>query len=233
MLRPSHRRLAGLLASLALAASGCSREVPTSPAHAAQPASVFKDTLAADARNRRSAIAVFPVASSFIRRLPELGIMDGGGIDGDMQSTYFRTTATNREFRRGFAEFEIPRFPGRLLRATLILRETRASVSDPRPPDLHELSTYSDVDLDITQADFDRPTTPLATFETDANLENGTFRFDVTDLIALSRGARLGIRVKLAVDPNETGFIPLGTAFSRAATLPGVELDLFTTARNP
>ena len=173
------------------------------------------------------------MATGSIRRLPELGISDGGGTDGDLQSTYFRTTETNREFRRGFAEFKIPRFPGRLLQATLVLRENRASVADPRPPDLHELSTYADVDLDITVADFDRPTTPLATFETDANLENATFQFDVTDLIGRFRETKLGFRVKLAVDPIETGFIPLGTAFSRASTPPGVELDLVTTARIP
>lgn len=232
MFRPIHRLLAGLLASFALAASGCSREVPTSPPRPIQSPAAIEDTTTTDiGPNHRLAIAVFPVATSFIRRLPELGIMDGGGTDGDMQSSYFRTTDTNREFRRGFTEFEIPRFPGRLLRATLVLRENRASVADPRPPDLHELSTYTDVDLDITVADFDRPTTPLATFETDANLVVGTFQFDVTDLVAPLRGARLGFRVKLAVDPTETGFIPLGTAFSPSTTLPGVELDLVTTAR--
>jgi hypothetical protein len=171
------------------------------------------------------------VATGSIRRFPELGITDGGGIDGDLQSTYFRTTATNREFRRGFAEFEIPRFPGRLLRATLVLRETRATVADPRPADAHELSSYADVDLDVTVADFDRPTTPLATFESDANLDPGTFRIDVTELVARSRAAKLGFRVKLAVDPAETGFVPLGTAFARSSTPPGVELRLVTTAR--
>jgi hypothetical protein len=232
MFRPRHLRLAGLLASFALAASDCSREVPTSSGRAAQSLAAIEDTTTAWP-NHRPHLALFPVATGSIRRFPELGISEGGGTDGDLQSSYFRTTDTNREFRRGFAEFRVPRFPGRLLRATLILRETRASVSDPRPPDLHQLSTYADVDLDITQADFDRPTTTLATFATDANLENATFQFDVTELVARFRGARIGFRVKLAVDPVETGFVSLGTAFARSSTPPGVELDLVTTARNP
>jgi len=233
MLGLRHRRFVDLLASFAVVASGCSREAPTSPAGAASPAAAVADSAHGESGpDLRSTIIVIPVATGTIRRFPELGITDGGGIDGDLQSTYFRTTATNREFRRGFAEFEIPRFPGKLLRATLVLRETRATVADPRPPDVHELSSYADVDLDVTVADFDRPTTPLATFESDANLDVGTFRIDVTELVARSRAEKLGFRVKLAVDPSETGFVPLGTAFSPTSTPPGVELHLVTTARS-
>ena len=55
---------------------------------------------------------------------------------------------------------------------------------------------------------------------------------DVTELVARSRATKLGSRVKLAVDANKIGSIPLGTAFSPASTLPGVELDLVTTARS-
>ena len=241
--RPRHAR-AVLFASLSLIVFGCERVVPTAPGESPSPVAgadtVFKGggTRPDSTRGDRSVTVLLPAAISFIRRMPEMGIIDGGGGapgeagSGDAQSTYFRTTDANREFRRGFAEFAFPRLHGRIVKATLVLRESRAWIADPRPPDVHEVSSYTDVDFIVTAADFDRATTPLATFQTDVNEDQGTFRFDVTDLVR-AHGAGLGFRVKLAVDPVETGFVPLGSAFSGSSTPPGFVLEVETTAHIP
>jgi len=219
------------IASLALSAFGCSRDLPTSTAGSLYPVSGGPaQPPAGGAEGPRRAVAILvPRAIASIRHFPELGILDGGGIDGDAQSTYFRTTETNREFRRGFAEFAVPDFSGGFLSAKLVLRETRASIAAPVPPDRHELSSYSDVDLNVTTRDFDRPTSPLAAFETDPNLDPQTFEFDVSSLVAQSQRAGLGFRVKLEDDPGFTGFVPRGTAFSGSSTPPGVTLEVTTT----
>ena len=218
MTRP--RAFAGstLLTVLTLSTWGCSRDLPTSSAVVMR--------AGAEARSGTAVVTLLPAAIASVRQLPEMGILEGGGVDGDAQSSYFRTTASNREFRRGFAEFVIPAFP-EIFGATLALRETRASISLPVPPDRHELSSYTDVDLVVTTSDFDRPTTLLATFETDANLPDQTFEFDASSLVV--PGARVGVRVKLEVDPSETGFRFLGSAFSGSSTPAGVTLEVVTT----
>src|SRR5262249_17436614 len=173
MSRRTDHSLAGLFAGLAFLLSSCSKQAPTSPTIAATPAGPQRAVGDVDPRTKEDAaagrpvITLVPKAIAAIRRFPELGLTDGGGTHGDMVSDYFRTTQTNREFRGGSAEFAPPRSPGRLLNAMLILREPRAGIADPRPPDRHELSSYDDADLDVTLADFDRPTVPLVAFETD------------------------------------------------------------------
>jgi hypothetical protein len=244
MNRGTVRGTALVLASSVALALACSRDLPTaSLRHDAQttpveqgPADeqgpVARDQGEPTSPGRRGTSAVtmiVPRALAPVRHLPEMGIFDGGGGYGAAHSNYFRTTETNREFRRGFAEFSIPDFSDGLLAAKLILRETRAGTAFPLPPDLHELSTYTDVDLVVTTSDFDRPTSPFATFETDSNTEPTSFEWDVTSLVSERQGSNLGFRVKLAADPTETLFGFAGTVFDGSATPPGVRLEVRTT----
>ena len=108
--------------------------------------------------------------------------------------------------------------------ARIVLRETRAGTSYPLPPDRHELSYYTDVDLFVNTNDFDRPTSPLGTFETDGNLPQQKFEFDVARLVTHLRGAKIGFRVKLDADPTYAGMGFLGTAFSGSSTPSGVRI---------
>ena len=214
--------IAILLAPVMLSMSGCSRDVPTSSAiRTGRSAERFK-------ASGRAVTFVVPEAIASIRHLPEMGILEGGGGDGDAQSSYFRTTDANREFRRGFAEFVIPRFKD-VFSARIVLRETRAGTSYPLPPDRHELSYYTDVDLFVNTNDFDRPTSPLGTFETDGNLPQQKFEFDVARLVTHLRGAKIGFRVKLDADPTYAGMGFLGTAFSGSSTPSGVRIEVTTT----
>ena len=158
-------------------------------------------------------IIIIPQDSGTIRLLPELGIFGEAPVGTAVQSTYFKTTIVNREFRRGFFEFEIPKVQGEILKATLILTETRAQVSRPIPPDVHELSYYHPADLIVNIDDFDRPTYFLTTFETDGNLPPQTFSFDITNLLIEFEGSSLGFRVKLTVDPTYEGMGWLGSGF--------------------
>lgn len=231
MLRRRDCSVSVTLAALILSMHGCSHDMPTSSTVDLHATPGSPTTGSGDESQLAvGAVTVLvPKAIASVRHLPEMDILEGGGLDGDAQSSYFRTTETNREFRRGFAEFAIPNFSNGFLGAKLVLRETRASIELPVPPDGHELSSYTDVDLVVTTGDFDRPTSPLATFETDANLEAQTFEFDVSSLIAQLQGATLGLRVKLEVDPTHTGFRPLGTAFNGSSTPPGVTIEVITT----
>src|SRR5262245_73652 len=169
---------------------GCSRDLPTST-------SGVSATLAVRGLPQPTVdFVLLSDASGFVRRLPELGILESG--TWDLQSTYFKTTETNREFRRGFAEFVIPGLPDGFLSARVVLHEHRAWISLPVPPDRHGLSSYADADLVVDASDYDRSTLPVGTFETDANLETmGSFTFDVTSVVAQQRGSALGFRVKL------------------------------------
>lgn len=155
---------------------------------------------------------VLPNATGTVRYLPELGILEVAPVAGIPQSTYFKTTDLNREFRRGFLEFEIPEFAGEITNATLVLPEWRAWVGEPVPPDLHELSYYP-ADIAIASADFNQSTTFIASFETNASLEPQIFTFDMTTLIIEWQGGRLGFRVKLVVDPTYNETASFGTGF--------------------
>jgi hypothetical protein len=213
-----------MMAALMLPLCGCSREMPTaSTGHDATVVAAPKP-----APPDRAVTFIVPRASGTVRTLPELGILEIAPVSTDMQSSYFRTTAANREFRRGFAEFLVPNFRD-VFSARIVLRETRATTNFPLPPDREELSMYTDVDLDVTTSDFGRPTSALATFETDANLPTQTFAFDASGLVAQSRGARLGFRVKLEADPAYAQMGFLGTAFARYSTPSGLRIEVTTT----
>jgi hypothetical protein len=160
---------------------------------------------------------LLPRQTGTVRFLPELGILDRAPVDSDVQSTYGRTTDENRQFRRGFLEFRVPDVRGEIVKAELNIRESRATTSHPRPPDLHELSSYA-ADLEVNTQDFDRPTTVVDFFETDANLPTSSFSFDVKSLVQDFRGKNLGFRIRLAGDQDFEGFDSLGSGFGSIAT---------------
>ncbi|HYS04337.1 MAG TPA: hypothetical protein VEW47_04010 [Candidatus Dormibacteraeota bacterium] len=102
-------------------------------------------------------------------------------------------------------EFIVPALPGHVREATLVLTETRGTVSFPMPPNTHELSYYEG---DLVQ--------------TDANDPTKSFRFNITKIFRTGlRGGQdfaghiLGFRVKLAqefgaacdIDGSEFGSI--------------------------
>jgi hypothetical protein len=207
--------------------SACGRDLPTSSGIGARARIGGAGHPGLDAS---STTLLAPQASGTLRHLPEMGVLDIAPVASDLQSSYFRTTETNREFRRGVAEFAIPDFSGDILAAKLVLRENRAVVGSPElPPDHHELSFYTDVDLVVDPSDFDRPSSSVATFDTDGNLQMQTFEFDVTELVTRMKGSRLGFRVKLADDPTYSGMGFQGTAFSPSSDPPGVTLEVVTS----
>jgi hypothetical protein len=203
---------------------GCSRDLPTSTSVSSVGAA--RPLPGPGQPPGTVDFALLPDATSTIRHFPEMGILDVAPVSGDLQSSYFRTTETNREFRRGFAEFIVPALHDGFRSARIVLSETRATIGLPVPPDRHELSFYANADLVVDPSDFDRPTSPVGTFETDANLEGQTFALDVTTVVAQELGSNIGFRVKLESDPAETGFRPLGSAFSPSTTPPGVVIQL-------
>jgi hypothetical protein len=159
-----------------------------------------------------SDVILLPRATGTIRFLPELGGQLDTPVGTDIQSAYFKTTEVNREFRRGFMEFAVPRFSSSILRAKLVLAENRGWTSAPLPVDLHELGFYP-ADLAVGTNDYAQPVTLLDTFETDPNEAQRTFAFDITELLERFQGGNLGFRVKLAADPDYSTEGFLGTGF--------------------
>jgi len=156
---------------------------------------------------------LLPEVSGTVKFWPELEVwVVNSGHSGDAQSGYFRTTAENREFRRGFLEFSIPEFSNTVASATLLLTESRAQTTFPLPPDKHEISYY-EADLAVTTNDYHAATSPLAEFETDNNVAPESFSFDLTTLINAYKGRNLGLRIQLTVDPDYFGEGFLGTGF--------------------
>jgi hypothetical protein len=164
-------------------------------------------------------LVLLPTATGTVRSLPEMEILERAPVGDTVQSTYFRTTAQNREFRRGFFEFEVPAERGSIASAVLVLTETRGWTAFPMPPDVHELSYYA-ADGAVTPEDYDRPAVRCATFETDNNEPTAVFAFDVTALLRRFDGARLGFRVKLAADPEIGSMGFAGSQFGEPSTVP-------------
>jgi hypothetical protein len=160
--------------------------------------------------------AVLPVATGTVAFSPEFGVLQNAPVGSDIQSTYFRTTALNRQFRRGFLAFVIPDFDGTLVSATLLLATNGGTTSIPLPPDRHELSYY-EADLVVDTDDYNVPTWPLAEFETDDNSGPERYSFDLTTVIDAYKGRNLGLRIKLAVDPDYFGLGSLGSGFLSSA----------------
>ncbi len=143
--------------------------------------------------------------------------------ESDIQSTCFNTTGENLEFRRGFMEFRLPVPPPRVVRATLTITETRATISTPLPPDVHELSSYS-ADLAVDTSDYDAPTIDITTFETDPNEPPNLreLRFDVTEAVQQARRKAIGFRIKLQIDPDEPCVDFAGSGFGGLFVQPPV-----------
>jgi hypothetical protein len=157
---------------------------------------------------------LLPQVTGSIRYLPEISLLEPAPVGGEIQSTWWQLNLL--EIRRGFAEFQIPAFATSVQKATLVLTESRATISDPVPPDTHELSYYA-ADLAVSVEDYDRPTTPIARFQTDANEPTGVFTFDVTAVLTQFRGKDLGFRVELALDQVSGNG---GSGFGELATIP-------------
>ena len=169
-------------------------------------------------------LVISPAATGAIADMPEMGIRVLAPTGEDMQSSYFRTTQANREFRRGFAEFRIPIAAREVVHATLILGEGPGSISPGAPPESHELSWYA-ADLSVDVQDYDQPTAFLTGFPADPLDPNEVWRFDVTAVVRMLAGGCLGFRVKLAFDPEHAGYDGMGTSFGRYTFQPP-EIDL-------
>jgi len=142
-----------------------------------------------------------PKAAGTVTRFPNFNLLYVQS-DSDVYSTCFNTTGENLEFRRGFMEYRLPVSPRVVVRATLTLTETRAVITTPVPPDVHEVSAYP-ADLVVTTTDYDTPTQNITTFETDANEEpNPHVAIDVTDAVQQAKGRQIGFRIKLQIDPD-------------------------------
>jgi len=159
-------------------------------------------------------VEIAPTVSGTLRHLPELSILDFAPVGGDVQSSYFKTTEENREFRRGIIEFDVPDPPGGIVGAQLVFSDYHAWTAYPMPPDEHLLKYY-DADVLVSVEDYDRGATELASFETDGNEPEVLDRtVEATEIVAAHAGSGLGFRFQLAVPEtyNEEGF--LGSGFS-------------------
>jgi hypothetical protein len=178
-------------------------------------------------------VTVTPEAMGTIRHLPELEILEIAPVGTMVQSTYFKTTELNREFRRGFIEFLLPEIGGQILSARLIIKEWRAIIEPPVPPVTHELSFYSPADLTIDVEDFDRPTVFITSFDTDENLPPQTFGFDVTGEIVSLQENTVGFRIKLAVDPWYDEFGSFGSGFGSLGWIYQPRLEIIAGEPTP
>ena len=147
-------------------------------------------------------VTLQPTATGTLAFFPFLDILRIQG--GDLQSTCFVTTETNLEWRRSFVEFDLPVPPNRIEQATLAITETRGGwTATPVPTYVHEVSAYP-ADLAVEESDYDVPTRPVGTIETDGN-DNPSLRvttIDVTTAIRQIRKGAVGFRIKLAIDPD-------------------------------
>ena len=145
-------------------------------------------------------VTLQPTATGTLAFFPS-GILWKGS---ELQSTCFVTTETNLEWRRSFMEFALPVPPNQVVRATLAITETRGGVTTaPIPTDVHEVSAYPG-DLVVDESDYDVPTRPVGTIETDVN-DDPALRvttIDVTSAIRHIRKEAVGFRIKLAIDPD-------------------------------
>ena len=160
-----------------------------------------------------TSMTIMPQQTGYARHFPELGVRDASPGSG-VQSRYRKTTAVNREFRRGLFEFALPEIQKPIVNAILIYEGDLGFPSDsPAPTIVHELSYHQPADLVIDMADYDRPTTFLGLVETDLNWARQAFAVDVTDLVRQYKGDTLGFRIKLAVDPDYDEIGGVGWAF--------------------
>ncbi len=170
---------------------------------------------------------LLPHATGTIRSLPELGILERAPVANEIQSTYFRTNAENREFRRGIFEFAIPSPAKPVLSAILILPEGGGWSAAPQPADVHVLSYYP-ADLSVDVSDYDRPARLLGCFETDVNVAGERAAFDITSILRRYAGGELGFRVRLHVDPGHSQMGFLGADFQSPVAGDPVRIEIVT-----
>ena len=147
-------------------------------------------------------VTVQPTVTGTLTFFPIFGNLYVQG--GDLQSTCFDTTTQNLEWRRAFIEFELPAAPAQIVRATLRITEPNNGWSAfPLPTDVHEVSLYPG-DLVVDPSDYDVPTLPVGTIETDSNDDPvpRSFELDVTQAIRQMAKQVVGVRIKLQIDPT-------------------------------
>lgn len=132
---------------------------------------------------------IVPAATGTVVFRPTLDpMLEANPAGAAMQSSYFRTTPENREFRRGLAELVIPTDAGLATSALLRFRTTSA------PTEPHDVVSYLDANGLVTIMDYDRAGSPVGVVSTEAV----DHTFDVLGLVRSRAGQPLGIRVQLA-----------------------------------
>jgi hypothetical protein len=160
-----------------------------------------------------TSLTITPQQAGHARLFPELGV-SYANPDSGIQSIYSKTTADNREFRRGLFEFALPEFQKPIVKACLAYQDDlRVPYSGPVPTIVHELSYYHPADLVIDMADYGRPATFLSYVETDWNWPQQSFAVDITDQFRQFQGDSLGFRIKLTVDPDYSQIGDFGWSF--------------------
>lgn len=192
-----------LIAFLALFTS-CSKDTPTQDQ---TPIARARDT-----------IVVLPAATATIRWFPEMDSIGLPPFGDDIQASYFRTTATNREIRRGFAEFNLPTISDSLISAVLTFKDDHAVVSDPRSADGYLVSFYA-ADSTLDTLDFKTVMETLDTISVDANDEQKTYCLNIMTKTQAYAGQRVGIRFCLNGDFQITDSIPRGSGFGSLLNL--------------
>ena len=190
-------------AVLALLTS-CSKDTPTQDQTSITPT---QDT-----------IVILPVETATIRWFPETDTIELPSLGDDIQASYFRTTATNREIRRGFAEFNLPVISDSLISAVLIFKDDHAVVSDPRPADGYLVSFYA-ADSTLDTLDFKTVMETLDTISVDANEEQKTYCLNIMTKTQAYAGQRVGIRFCLNGDFQITDSISRGSGFGSLLNL--------------
>ena len=140
-----------------------------------------------------------PQSTGTIANYPAQGLTQWE--DDDAHSSCFQTTPDNLKYRRGFLEFSVPSFNRKkTMRATLFIYANLARINPPPPPDVHEVSYYP-ADLVVDESDYDAPTMPAGSVETQGIGGLHEFALDVTDIVRQFEGSNLGFRIKLQIDP--------------------------------
>ena len=177
----------------------------------------------------RPDVVLIPVATGTVEHFLEFDILRRAPVANNAHSSYSRTTAENRRFRRGFIEFDLSGIDGTIDRAVLILREHHA-ITNPGRISAHEIAFYP-ADLLVDIDDYHQPTEFLETFDSDSGLLPTEFSFDVSSAFGDGVSDTIGFRVKTEVDPEYDALDNFGTAFVPAPS--ALRLELFLGETRP
>ncbi len=165
---------------------------------------------------------LLPSTSGTLRNLRfSGGDIEVAPVGTDMQSSYFNTTGTDREWRRGFAEFAVPMFRSQVDRSILHLT-VRSVVMGP---DFHLVDTYPG-DLTIAVDDYFRPGATVGSIEADGSLPPEVFDLDVTDAVRSAQGSALGIRVRMIIEGTTNVIQTFGATFVGQGEPNGPTIDV-------